>query len=124
MPKIKAKTVDEYIDNAPAGAADKLNRLRAILREAAPDAKEIIKWNTPVYEGKRILFSFSAFKAHINFMPTGPSLDPFRDELKEYKMGKDTVQFPYNKPLPEAQIRKIAAYRVKDVNENDALWMY
>jgi uncharacterized protein YdhG (YjbR/CyaY superfamily) len=48
---------------------------------------------------------------------------PFENELTEYVTGKDTIQFPYNKPLDKSLIQKIAAYRVKDVRENDARWM-
>jgi uncharacterized protein YdhG (YjbR/CyaY superfamily) len=57
-------------------------------------------------------------------MPTGPAMEPFKDELAAYKTGKDTIQFPYDKPLPKSLIRKIAAYRAMDVRENDAKWMY
>jgi uncharacterized protein YdhG (YjbR/CyaY superfamily) len=57
-------------------------------------------------------------------MPTGPAIEPFREDLGDYKTGKDTIQFPYDKPLPAALIRKIAAYRVRQVTENDARWMY
>jgi uncharacterized protein YdhG (YjbR/CyaY superfamily) len=78
----------------------------------------------PVLEEKRILFSYSAYKSHLNFMPTGPSIKPFRKELAAYKTGKDTIQFPYDKPLPKALIRKIATYRAKQVREKDARWMY
>jgi uncharacterized protein YdhG (YjbR/CyaY superfamily) len=77
-----------------------------------------------VLEEKRILFSYSAFKSHLNFMPTQSALEPFKEELAGYTTGKDTVQFPYNRPLPKELIFKIAAYRVRDVRENDALWMY
>jgi uncharacterized protein YdhG (YjbR/CyaY superfamily) len=51
-------------------------------------------------------------------------MDPFREELAAYKTGKDTIQFTYDKPLPIALIRKIAAFRVKQVREGDARWMY
>ncbi|HEX2393983.1 MAG TPA: DUF1801 domain-containing protein [Bacteroidales bacterium] len=124
MQKNKPATVDEYIDSAPELAQAKLREIRSILKEVAPKAKEQIKWGYPVYEEKRILFSFSAFKTHINFMPTGPSMEPFMEELKDFKTGKDTIQFPYNKPLPRALIKKIASFRLKDVKENDAKWMY
>jgi uncharacterized protein YdhG (YjbR/CyaY superfamily) len=124
MPEKKPATVDEYIDSAHAEAREKLQEIRAILLEVAPQAKEMIKWGYPVIEGKRILFSYSAHKNHINFMPTGPALAPFKEELASYTSGKDTIQFPYNKPLPKALIKKIAEFRVKDVNENDAKWMY
>jgi len=124
MPKIKVSTIDEYIDAAAVAAQPTLREIRAILKQVAPNAKEAIKWGYPVFEEKRILFSVSAFKNHLNFMPTGPSLDPFRSELAAYKTGKDTVQFTYDKPLPVSLIKKIAAHRVKDVMENDAKWMY
>jgi len=124
MPKIKPATVDEYIDSAPLEAQQKLQEIRAILHEVAPGAKEAIKWGYPVIEEKRILFSFSAHKSHLNFMPTGPALEPFKGELVSFNTGKDTIQFPYNKPLPKVLIKKIAEYRVRDVKENDAKWMY
>ncbi len=56
-------------------------------------------------------------------MPTRSALEPFRTEMEKYATGKDTIQFPYDKPLPKALIRKIAAFRAKDVRENDARWM-
>lgn len=124
MSKIKPSTIDEYIDAAPREAQEKLNEIRAILKKAAPNATETLKWGSPVFEEKRILFSFSAFKSHLNFMPTQSALAPFKEELSSYKMGKDTIQFPYNKPLPAQLILKIATFRVEDVRENDALWMY
>src|SRR5688572_341068 len=123
MPKIRAKTVAEYLKAAPKEAQPRLKELRAILKKVAPKAKETIKWGTPVYEEDRILFSYSAFKAHLNFMPTRSSLEPFKDELQEYTTGKDTIQFPYDKRLPKALIQKIARYRAKDVRENGARWM-
>lgn len=124
MPKTKATTVAEYIESAPREAQAHLREIRSILKEVAPDATESLKWGSPVFEEKRILFSYSAYKSHLNFMPTGPSLEPFRDELAEYRTGKDTIQLPYDKPLPKALIRKIAAHRARDVRENDARWMY
>lgn len=124
MPKKKPTTVDEYIDAAPEEAQEKLRELRAILKEVAPDATETLKWGSPVFEEKRILFAYMAYKSHLSFMPTGPSIEPFKEELAEYKTGKDTIQFPYDKLLPEELIRKIALYRAIDVRENDALWMY
>ena len=124
MPKTKPKTVAEYIKAAPKEAQEKLREIRAILKKVAPDAKEGLKWGTPVLEEKRILFSYAAFKTHINFFPTGPAMKPFKNELAKYKTGQDTIQFPYDKPLPKALIRKIAAYRLKEVREKGAKWMY
>jgi uncharacterized protein YdhG (YjbR/CyaY superfamily) len=124
MPKTKPSTVDEYIAAAPQEAQEKLREIRAILKKVAPKAAETLKWGSPVFEEGRILFSYSAHKSHLNFSPTGPALEPFREELAKFKTGKDTVQFPYDKPLPKGLIRRIAVYRAKQVRENDARWMY
>ena len=123
MAKIKPTTVEEYINIAPKEAQEKLHELRSILKKVVPNATETLKWGSPVFEKKRILFAYTAFKSHLNFMPTRSTLDFFKEELATYTTGKDTIQFPYDKPLPKALIRKIAAYRAKDVKENDARWM-
>ena len=124
MPKTKPATVEEYIQAAPREAQAKLRELRAILKKVAPNARETLKWGAPVFEEGRILFSYSAHRSHLNFSPTGPAMEPFREELAEFKTGKDTIQLPYDKPLPKALIRKIAAFRARQVRENDARWMY
>jgi uncharacterized protein YdhG (YjbR/CyaY superfamily) len=123
MSKKKPGSVDEYIRSAAPESQKKLRELRALLKKVAPRAKEILKWGAPVFEEDRILFAYKAYRTHINFMPTRSALLPFRDELEEFKTGKDTLQLPYDKPLPKALIRKIATYRAKDVRENDARWM-
>ena len=124
MPKAKPKTVDEYIEAAPGEAQEKLRELRAILKKLAADAREAVKWGDPVFDEGRILFSYSAHKSHLNFMPTGPAMEPFKEELAKFKTGRETIQFPYDKPLPKALIRKIASFRAKQVRESDARWMY
>ena len=123
MPVANLKTIDAYIVAAPKEVQKNLQELRAILKNVAPKARESIKWGYPVLEEKRILFSYSAHKSHLNFMPTRSTLDHSTKELAEYTTGKDTIQFPYDKPLPMALIKKISAYRVKEVNEG-ALWMH
>jgi uncharacterized protein YdhG (YjbR/CyaY superfamily) len=120
----KPKTVDEYIDAAPQEAQEKLHEIRAILKKIAPGAVETLKWGSPVFEEERILFSYSAHKSHLSFSPTGPAMEPFRQELAKFKTGQDSIQFPYDKPLPKGLIRRIAAYRAKQVREHDARWMY
>lgn len=124
MPRTKPTTIDEYIEAAPEQAQRKLREIRAVLKKVAPGAREALKWGSPVFEEERILFAYTAYKSHLNFMPTQQALEPFKKELAEYKTGKDTIQFPYDKSLPKALIRKIAAYRVKQVRNEDARWMY
>jgi uncharacterized protein YdhG (YjbR/CyaY superfamily) len=123
MPKAKPSTVSEYIAAAPKKAQPKLRELRTLLRRAAPKAREGLKWGSPAYEDRRILFAFAAFQSHINFMPTPSAMKPFKKHLAKYKTGKGTIQFPYDRPLPKALIRRIAAYRVKELRDDDVRWM-
>ena len=121
--RTKPTTVAEYIDAAPEAAQKKLTEMRECLRKSAPGAEESLKWGVPAFAYKRILFTFAARKDHIGFYPTPSAVEAFSEELADFKTGKSSIQFPLEKPLPLPLIRKIAAFRVRDVNENDAKWM-
>jgi uncharacterized protein YdhG (YjbR/CyaY superfamily) len=102
-----------------------LRKLYALLKSVAPAAEETIKWGTPFFVEPRFLFAFSAYKAHLNFSATLAGLEPFRKELEKYTItNAGLLQIPYNEPLPEDLIRKIAKRRVRDVRErkDDSFW--
>jgi uncharacterized protein YdhG (YjbR/CyaY superfamily) len=72
----------------------------------------------------RFLFAFSAHKAHLGFWPSPAGLEPFRKALEEHKTIEGILNIPYNEPLPEDLIRKIAEYRPQQVREreDDSFW--
>jgi uncharacterized protein YdhG (YjbR/CyaY superfamily) len=120
MAKKRPATITEYIEAAPPEARSHLRQLYRILKSVAPDGTEAIKWGVPVFWERRILFGFAAYKAHISFGPGPAAMKHFSKELAKYKTGKGTMQIPYDQPLPEDLVRKIAAYCITDVRENDA----
>lgn len=120
----KPRTVQEYLLSVPEHAQEKFEELRQLLKSVAPNATEEVKWGHMVLVEKRILFSYSAFKGHLTFMPTAPSMAPFLSELADFKTGQDTIQFRYNAPLPTDLIERIARHRYHDVIANDARWIY
>ena len=124
MTSKRPTTIAEYIQAAPRESQPHLRRLHAILKSVAPEAEEAIKWGTPFFVEPRFLFAFSAHKAHCNFAPTPAALEAFRVELEDHKTTKNYLQIPYDKPLPEELVRKIAEYRVRNVREreDDAFW--
>lgn len=124
MQKKKPTSVEEYIEELPEIAQSRIKELRAILKSVAPKAKEGLKWGKPAFESVTILFAYSAHKSHLSFTPTGPAMKPFEKELSEYTTKQDSVQFQYDKPLPEDLIRKIAEYRKEDAEEKGAKWKY
>ena len=119
---LRATTIAEYIQAAPREGQPHLRRLHAILKSVAPKAEETIKWGTPFFVEPRFVFAFSAHKAHCSFAPTAAALEAFRKELAKHKTTKGTLRIPYNKPLPEALIRKIAEHRLRNMGEGDTFW--
>lgn len=117
-------TIADYIRAAPRAGQPHLRRLHTILKSVAPQAQEVIKWGTPFFVEPRFLFAFSATKAHCNFAPTPQGLEAFRKQLANHKTTKNFLQIPYDDPLPEDLIRKIAEHRLRVVREreDDAFW--
>jgi uncharacterized protein YdhG (YjbR/CyaY superfamily) len=117
MASKRPTTIAEYIRSAPPAGQPHLRRLYAILKSVAPEAEEVIKWGNPFFVEPRFLFAFSANKAHLNFAPMASGLEPFRKELEKHRTTPNFLQVPYDQPLPEALIRKIAKRRLRDVRE-------
>lgn len=61
------KTVDEYVDSLQGWQREVVSMLRDLIREAAPEATEAIKWAQPVYEDHGPFCYIKAFKNHVNF---------------------------------------------------------
>lgn len=107
-------SIDEYIKDFPPETQKKLEQIRTIIREAAPDAKERISYQMPAFTLNGNLVYFAAFRNHIGFYPTPSGIEAFKDELKDYKNAKGSVQFPIDKPLPLDLISRIVKYRVEE----------
>jgi uncharacterized protein YdhG (YjbR/CyaY superfamily) len=120
MGKKGPATIEEYIEAAPPEARPHLRQMYRILKSVAPVGTEAIKWGIPAFWERRMLFGFAACKAHISFGPGPAAMKRFSKELAKYKTGKGTMQIPYDQPLPEDLVRKIAAYCIADARENDA----
>lgn len=110
-----AKDMDEYIAAFPPGVRRRLNQIRAIIRKAAPEAEEAIKYQMPTFVLGKSLVHFAAFKNHIGLYPTPSGIAAFKDDLAPYVNAKGSVQFPLDKPLPLALIERIVRFRINEV---------
>lgn len=108
------QTIDEYIAGFPVDLQSILQKIRATIREAAPDAQETISYQMPTFTLQGNLVHFAAFKRHIGFYPVPSGIEAFKDELAVYKQGKGSVQFPLDQPIPYDLIRRIVIYRVQE----------
>jgi uncharacterized protein YdhG (YjbR/CyaY superfamily) len=115
-----ATSVDEYIAGFAPETQARLEEIRALIREEAPGATETISYAIPTFDlSGRHLCHFAAFKSHLSFFPTGQGAEAFAEELKAYKGGRGTVQFPYSQPLPADLVRRMVRYRVGRVEAGD-----
>ena len=108
------KDIDTYISNFPKDIQEILEKIRALIRETAPDAEETIKYQIPTFTLKGNLVHFAAYKKHIGFYPTPTGIEKFKKELSAYQGAKGSVQFPLDKPIPYDLISKIVTFRVKE----------
>lgn len=115
------ETIDDYIRAFPADIQAVLQKVRETIRGAAPDAAEAIKYRIPTFVMGQNLVHFAACKNHLGFYPTPSALRAFAKDLESYEGAKGSVQFPFERPIPYALIRKMVAYRVKEVRDKLAV---
>jgi uncharacterized protein YdhG (YjbR/CyaY superfamily) len=110
----QAKTIDDYIADQPLEFRERLEIFRTTIQKAAPKAEEVISYNMPAFKHNGMLVYFAAFKNHVGFYATPTGHHEFKKELSDYKTGKGSVQFPWDKPLPVRLIAKIVKFRVRE----------
>ena len=108
------KTINEYIAGFPKEIQERLTKIRMTIRNAAPEAKETIKYQMPTFTLKGNLISFAAYKKHIALYPAPEGDEQFNLELSAYKAEKSTVRFSVEQPIPYDLISRIVKYRIED----------
>lgn len=79
----KVATVDAYIKTFSGEVMVILEKIRKIIKEAAPEAEEKISYGMPAYKFHGQLVYFAAREKHIGFYPHGNSaIWEFRKELE------------------------------------------
>lgn len=108
-------SVDEYIATFPDETQRLLKEVRAIIRTAAPDAREKISYQIAAFElnGKNPIH-FAGWKNHISIYPIPSGSDAFNREIAPYADGKGTLKFPLDKPLPLKLIERVVRLHVAE----------
>lgn len=112
-------TIDEYIAGFPPEVQAILHKVRATIREAAPEAQETINYQMPTFQLHGNLVHFAAHTRHIGFYPTPSGIENFTGKLAGYKSSKGAVQFPLDEPVPYELIAEITRFRVQENVAND-----
>jgi uncharacterized protein YdhG (YjbR/CyaY superfamily) len=112
------RNVDEYLACVSEPTRSTLNKMRAVIRSVVPpEATEAISYGIPAFNYKGRLVWFAAFSKHCSLFPTAAVIEEFKKDLKGFTISKGTIQFPIDKPLPTALIKKLVKARVRQ-NEN------
>jgi uncharacterized protein YdhG (YjbR/CyaY superfamily) len=106
-------SIDDYIAGFPAEVREVLRKIRATIREAAPEAEETISYQIPTFtlNGRHLVY-FAGYRKHVSVYPA-PVGDPrFAEEMAVYGSGKGTAKFPLHKPIPYDLIRRLVEFRI------------
>ncbi|MEQ8625532.1 MAG: DUF1801 domain-containing protein [Vicingaceae bacterium] len=114
------KSVDDYIANQTEEAQTILRELRSLIKEVVPEAVELKNYKVPSFtlipETKpEQQIMIVAYTKYVSFYPFQTVIDHFSDELRNFELGKGTVKFPFNKPLPKELIKRMVVYRKKEL---------
>ena len=90
-----------------------LEKVRATICQASPDAKEKISYQMPAFKQHGILVYFAAWKKHIGLYPPVSGDKTLEKAVAKYAGPKGNLQFPLDEPIPYDLIERIVKLRVK-----------
>lgn len=114
IPKPKIENVAQYMSYFGEPTRGLLESLRKTIKQAAPEAEELISYNMPAFKLSGMLVYYAGYAKHIGFYPTPSGIEVFKKQLVDYKCSKGAIQFPLDQPLPLELISKIVKFRVEE----------
>jgi|SRR5271165_315398 len=121
MAKTDFKSVDEYIASQPEEARRVLERVRAAIRKAVPEAEEVISYKMPTFKlnGSPLLY-FAGWKKHYSLYPANDRVvAAFKEDLAPYEIKKSTIHLSLSEPVPVTLIERIAKFRANEIAERE-----
>ena len=97
----KAANVDEYIQMQDPEKQPDLHLVRKAIREGMPGAEERISWYMPTYWMWTNIMHFAALDQHVVILVDSRVIKVFAEELKGYKVEKDSIRIPYGEVNPD-----------------------
>ena len=113
----KYQDVDEYMAQLPDDRRAVMEQLRSTIRAASPTATEVISYNMPAFRlNGRFLVSYEAFKRHYSIFPwSDEMLEELGEPLRPHAVGKGTIRFAADEPIPPDLVTAIVEFRSRQV---------
>jgi uncharacterized protein YdhG (YjbR/CyaY superfamily) len=126
VPMPKRESVDDYFDQLADNQRPHLEQLRKLSRAADPEAREVLKWNLPVYVrgDNTSLWMLQNFKNHCSLRLPPPFFGEHKAavEAANFEAGAGFIKLPYAKPLPTDLLKTLMAARVAEYEATGAGW--
>jgi uncharacterized protein YdhG (YjbR/CyaY superfamily) len=94
------RTVEEYLEGLTPDTRLALQRLRKLIKDAAPDSEECLVYGMPTFRVGKMRLSMAAFKDHCSLYGWARVHQRFSAELKPFVAGRGTLRFTPARPLP------------------------
>jgi uncharacterized protein YdhG (YjbR/CyaY superfamily) len=108
-------TVEAFLHSQTPERRKAFERLRAIIREEAPEAEEKISYQQPTYMLHGWFISLGAAKNHLSLHPmNNHTVAKHAEALKGFRTRPGTIQFTPEHPIPEALVRQIVRERLAE----------
>ncbi len=106
-------TIEDYLSGLTPEVAGILSEIRKIIRSAAPEAVETIRYGMPTFQlGGETLIHVGAFKRHVGIYP--PVRDPeLADRVAPYRGEAGNLRLPLDQPIPYDLIADVVRARVR-----------
>ncbi|SIO01747.1 iron chaperone [Chitinophaga niabensis] len=116
------ENVEDYMKTLPKESKAILEEVRQVIRKTAPGAEEVISYQLPALKFHGMLIYYSAYKDHISLsFPSAKTIEVLKAKAVPYELGKSTIKFPLNKPMPFPLIKEIVQIRMKENLEKASL---
>jgi uncharacterized protein YdhG (YjbR/CyaY superfamily) len=117
---VSRQEIDDYLANLAEPKRTTLQELRRTILGIIPEAEQGIAYGAPSFRmhGK-VLAGFAAFKNHLSYLPhSGSVLAQLPNDVAAYVVSKGALQFPTDKPLPHALVKKLIDVRLEEVRRD------
>jgi len=111
--KTRFENIDAYLSARPPSVRKILERIRRVVRKAAPGAEETISYGIPAFRLNGVLLYFAAFKNHIGLYPPIRGDARLQRAIAPYAGEKGNLRFRLDEPIPYDLIERIARLRAR-----------
>ena len=109
--------VRRYLAALPPRSRRWMKEVRRIIRQITPRATETFSYGIPGFRlDGRVFVYYAAFKQHCSLYPMGANIRrAHAAALEGYKVSTGTIQFPLDRPVPIALVKRLVRARAAEV---------